>query len=616
MYNVSNMLPRKHRRHGIFLSVLFVLPWLLSAQVQFRTVVPQRPIVVGESIQVQYIASNAAEIKNFSHPLFPGFRYVTGPNIYTGTTTDANGNNISYKNMVITVVATQKGRIAIGGASCEINGTVYKSNDAVVEVISAQEAEELKGKGQYNEDSPFYLGPGQDAMKKIAKNLFLKLSVDKRDCTVGEPIVATFKLYSRLQSISDVEKNPGFYGFGVYDIININDRVQTAEKINGQWYDVHIVRKAQLYPLQAGLFVIDPMEISNKVTFSRNQQYGKTEQEVTENMYGAKENDTKADAGTEVFEMDIKSEPISIRVKPLPGKNVTDTFAGAVGNFSINAELEKDTALKNEENALILTVSGSGNFQQVNVPSVKWPEGLEVFEPTMTDSLDKKQVPLAGSRIFRYVFVSDKPGLYSIPSFEFSFYDIRAKQYRSVTTSPVQLFVSHKSKEHVAVSSATRLPRKKGNNKLWWLAGFSVIIIAAVYFTWRKLRRDDQLRLEALRRQQEAAQPPPIVLDDLLKPAQIALHIDDRSFYTALSGAIWNYFNKRLQITGSKANKNVLSALFTNTSLEPGMATDLLKIIEQCEAGIYTHADLGVNKEELLADTKSILSRIEKTFQS
>ena len=52
----------------------------------------------------------------------------------------------------------------------------------------------------------------------------MKVLVDKRSCFVGEPVLATFKLYSRLESKSDIVKNPGFYGFTVQDMINLADK--------------------------------------------------------------------------------------------------------------------------------------------------------------------------------------------------------------------------------------------------------------------------------------------------------------------------------------------------------------------------------------------------------
>ena len=74
----------------------------------------------------------------------------------------------------------------------------------------------------------------------MQQNLFMKVLVDKRVCFVGEPVTATFKLYSRLESKSDIVKNPGFYGFTVQDMINLDDKLTAVENINGKNFDVHI----------------------------------------------------------------------------------------------------------------------------------------------------------------------------------------------------------------------------------------------------------------------------------------------------------------------------------------------------------------------------------------
>ncbi len=50
-----------------------------TAQVSFRTIAPQQPIVAGESFEVQYIAEGNDNIESFTAPAFTGFRFVTGP---------------------------------------------------------------------------------------------------------------------------------------------------------------------------------------------------------------------------------------------------------------------------------------------------------------------------------------------------------------------------------------------------------------------------------------------------------------------------------------------------------------------------------------------------------
>ena len=106
-------------------------------------------------------------------------------------------------------------------------------------------------------------------------------------------------MYSRLESKSDIVKNPGFYGFTVHDMVNLADKQVSTEKVNGKFFDVHTIRKVQLYPLQAGVFTIDAMEVKNKVEFSRSIVNKKTEQEIIEGILGNDEADEKKEDADE-----------------------------------------------------------------------------------------------------------------------------------------------------------------------------------------------------------------------------------------------------------------------------------------------------------------------------
>ena len=255
-------------------------------------------------------------------PLFTGFRLVNGPDIY-----HTKGSK-PFKNVVYTLVATKPGKFIIRGATAIVNGRLITSNDAVVEVVPGADKDENA--------SAYFLQPGEDPYEKMQKNLFMKVMVNKRSCYVGEPVVATFKLYSRLQSKSDIVKNPGFYGFSVQDIISLDDNVSNTETVNGKIFDVHTVRSVQLYPLQAGLFTIDAMEVINKVEFSKSAVNKKTEQEVVEGVFENKEQSSTTD-NTITYENSISTEKIAIHVKPHPAKNKPAGFTGATGRFSIRA---------------------------------------------------------------------------------------------------------------------------------------------------------------------------------------------------------------------------------------------------------------------------------------
>jgi hypothetical protein len=567
-----------------------------TAQVNFKAIVPQHPIAPGESFQVQYIIENAEKVSDFSPPPFHGFRVVSGPHMYSGDGPAAE------KNLVFTLAAIREGDFKIPGASCLADGKFEKSNEVTVRVVSQKEMDETS----------YFLKQGEDPFQKIRENLFLKLTIDKPTCFVGEPLVATFRLYSRLQSRSNIIKNPGFYGFSVYDMVNVNDRAQTEEKLNGRWFDVHTILKVQLYPLQSGIFTIDPMELANEVEFSRSVVNKKTEQEVTENMYGVKTDDDEH-KNAEVYKVNIRTNPVTVKVRPLPVKNVADTFAGAVGNFSIKAFLKKDSVSKNEEDSLIVTISGVGNFQRVGSPLIAWPKDIEIFEPSVKDTLNKQRVPLTGERRFRYIFLSNRPGQYTIPPISFSFFDLGTKSYKTVLSKALTVFVKEKIKKEqppvisVALDQGDQL-------KWWWMAASLATLIIAIFILIRR-RQNIADRYEELKKLDVPLNGPATV-DEILIPASSVLNKENKVFYQELNRSIWNYFQDRLSDSRINMNKSELAAILDRKAVQPEFINGLITVIHQCETGVYTNAEMNVNKSELFENVKAILTSIDKAIIS
>jgi len=571
---------------------LLFISIVAQTQVRFRTVVPQRTIAPGESFQVQYILENAGEISNFSAPQFNGFRVVAGPNVYAG-------DRSSHSNIVFTLAALDKGHFKIYGATCAVNGKLIKSNDAFIEVASLEEPGE----------SPYFLRTGEDPYEKIKQNLFLKLIVDKRTCFIGEPLVATFKLYSRLQSRSNVIKNPGFYGFSVYDMVDVSDQVLSEEKLNGHWFQVHTIRKVQLYPLQAGPFNIDAMEVANDVEFSRSIVNKQTEQEITEKMYGVSETKKENDASAEVYHVNLKTDPAVINVKSLPKKNAADTFAGAVGNFSMDAYVEKDSVDQNEENYLTVRINGSGNFQRVNAPVVSWPKTFEGFEPLLTDTLNKQLVPLTGQRDFRYAFSSNQPGLYIIPAVTFSFFNLGTNKYKTIATSPVTVFVNAAEKKHKPVMNKL-VVNDSSKRSTWWILGAALLFLAAIVFGARTiLLKQYEARKEKI--QVETASSS-VTLEQILAPAQVNLKGEDKIFYKELNNALWNYLHHKVGLSGSQMSKEMTRKVLLAKNVHPDLVDDLIEVIRQSEIGSYTGAQMEFSKTEVFERAKNTLQAIEK----
>lgn len=584
-----------------------ILAFSLKAQIIFKTLVPQVPVTIDESFQVQYVIEDGEKISNFKPALFRNFRIVAGPNIYTGSVT-IRSEVKQLKNLVYTLAALRPGHFIIEGATAIVNGKLEKSNNVVVEILSKSEAANRFNKDMQTANSGYFLQPGENAYEKIRENLFLKLTVNRKNCFVGEPVLATFKLYSRLESKSDIIKNPGFYGFTVYDMINLADKEVATEYVQGKLFDVHTIRKVQLYPLQEGTFTIDAMEVKNTVEFSRSAVNKKTEQEIVEGML---DNDRKEvqENDAEVFESNINTKPVNITVKPVPVKSKPATFNGATGVFNISATVLNDQLAKNEEGILDITISGKGNFIQLNAPVVEWPENVEGFEPVIKDVLNKTQSPLSGSKTFRYAFVSAKPGNYTILPINFSFFDPDRGKYKTISTPARQIKISNDEKiiqRHPEIKIKTKAAEKK-----YWIIGGAVLLLCLAGVVLFIVKRKPRQKLI-----ETAGTVKTLSIDQILAPSLLLVFAGDSDFYTSLHQSVWKFFNYYFNLSGSEMNKKTLSAKLKENKISENLINHTLQILQQCEAGMFTNASIMKNKDELFQKTKKVLEEINTLLHS
>lgn len=502
----------------LFLSWIILLPGLYArGQVKFTTILSSQEVGKTDYLQVEFVVENARQIEDLTPPEFPGFHIAQGP-IQSSGMSVVNGNMSQYKALSFVLVPTKTGKFTIGGAVATVDGKQMHSNSVTVTVhaggsgaANARPAPSGGGNpflppswsdpfgrepGEVERD--YVLKPGENVKEKIRKNLFVKVQVDKNTCYVGEPIVATYKLYSRLSSESRVTKRPSLNGFSVYDMVDPSSDPVSVERLNGKDYTVHIIRKTQLIPLQSGAIDLDPVEVENTVHFVKgagrqeSRHSGNSLRDLLDQM--SDENNL----GPEVDEnVTIGTKPVTITVKPLPEENKPAAFGGAVGNFSVEATLGSNSVAAQDEATLHLVVKGKGNLPVIAGPPVSWPDGIRAFDPTSKEDVNKTVVPMTGSKAFDYVFTPRTAGHYTIPAVNFSYFDPASQTYKTAGTQPLDLQVSpavRKERQHPSVSVAREdatISGRIGNSlrdHVEWVIAVILVSCVTVYF-WRQNRR-------------------------------------------------------------------------------------------------------------------------------
>ena len=505
---------------------IFLLPGLsTSAQVKFTTVVSSQDVGKSDYLQVEFVVENARQIEDLTPADFPGFRIVQGP-IQSSGMSIVNGNMSQYKALSFVLEPTKTGRFTISGASATVDGKQMRSNPVTINVHpggsgAASGGGSPGGSGNPPATSPFggnpffqpsmpdpfgpepgevdrdyLLRPGENVKEKIKKNLFVRVQVDKNTCFVGEPIVATYKLYSRLSSESRVTKRPSLNGFSVYDMIDPSADAVSVEKLNGKAFTVHTIRKTQLIPFQAGSIDLDPVEVENTVHFVKGSgrpgagHGGNTIRDMLDQMTD------ESNLGPEVDEnITLDTKPVTITVKPLPEANKPLGFNGAVGNFSVEASLNSKTIAADDEATLHVVVKGKGNLPVVAAPVVDWPDGIRAFDPTAKEDVNKTVAPMSGSKSFDYVFTPHAAGHYTIPAVNFPYFDPATQTYKTAGTQPLDIQVTPAVRNHgktagKAIRNEAPEPVDMigfARDHLEWVIVFLLLLTVVGYF-WRQNR--------------------------------------------------------------------------------------------------------------------------------
>jgi hypothetical protein len=492
---------------------------------------------------------------NIIAPQFDNLLLVSGPNYYKGNSL-MNGKTQAIENITYTLVPSKEGVTRISPLTVRFkNGYEEKSDEVIINVVP-QPKTGFNVLSTYTDINLYAPSSKTDLDKLIETNLFIKAEVDKRICFLGEAITASFKLYSRLQSTSEVINAPSLYGFSVMDMPDINEAHYAVENINGKVFNTSVLRKLQLYPSQTGILTIDEIQSRNIIEFNDSA----TGRKVT-------------------VEKLLASDPVNIVVKPLPKPPAG--FTGAAGIFNIFANLESAKLSANTQGKLTLTIKGKGNFIQFAHPTIQWPKEFDVFDPVETDELHKNVVPAEGMQKHVFNFTTDRAGRYTIPPVTFVFFDVGAGKYKEVHTDSLMLEIVA-STENNPVKKEKKTTQSIGKFRVYFVIAAILLLLAAILF-WKSKRK---------------------------KTVRI-VETDKPDYYKGLRDISSSEFNDKQFCSQIQ---RLLLEVKSNCNLSAEQKQELQSIYRDCELLVYSDITLPGKREELLKRTETVLKQIHSAY--
>jgi hypothetical protein len=591
------------------------------AQVHFTAQASTKDMGKSDYVQIQFVIENAKEIGDLHPPDFTDFTIVQGPSQSTGMSI-VNGVTSQYRGISYVLKPKKTGTLLIRPATATVDGQKLQSNSLQIEVHnqSTQGNTNTPGFGPLPDpswptaqppvDMDELVRPGENIDDKIKKNFFIKVDVSKTDCFLGEPIVATYKLYARLRSDSRVTRHPSLNGFSVYDMIDPTDDRVSVEKVNGKNFSVHIIRKSQLIPLQAGDVTLDPVELDNNIYFVRADA-GSTKNS-SPGLGGLLDRLFEPEVSGTPFTQHIvlESKPVLVHVKPLPEAGKPADFNGAVGKYSISALLNTKEVDTGDAANLSVSVKGNGNLPVINAPAIDWPASMESYDVSNKENIDKTIAPLGGTKTYSYSFICSKPGKYVLPPVKMSYFDPAAKVYKTVESDPLNLTVNASFRKKAAKPAAIPVQTSQVDWMKYTLWGSAFLLLAlATFVILRESKKDALLKAQKAKQlaELEKKKNMPKVIDPLDEARLLMQAGDFGKFYTSVNRVVWKSVSDKLRLPASDLNKLNIATGLRSVGWNDEDIIQLKNVLNECEMKLYTPEYNASDMQRILLAAEKIL---------
>jgi len=596
-------------------NILFILTVIpgTSDDIEFSVSAPG-VVTVGEQFRLIYTLNSKGD--KFNAPEFDNFYVIVGPSTsYNQSTQIINGKvtrNISYTYTYI-LQSTREGKFTIPSATVVVNKKQYSTNSLQIEVI--------KNKPQQQTSTPATQSNNNQGLANIGnEDLFVRVLVSMSDVYQGAHLVATVKIYSRV-NLSGFEKVdlPDFNGFYMQEIEIPPLRSLERENINGQIYGTGVIKKYLLFPQYSGNIVIEPVAIECLV----QQTVRRTPQSSFDDFFSF-----NSVRNTKKF---ISSPEVNINVKPLPA-GAPSSFSGTVGSVNMTTDLDKSSVKENDAVTLKITLKGTGNLKLAEAPVVDFPPDFETYDPKVTTNLKAGVSGTVGSKTFEYLVIPRHAGNYRIAPVKYSFFDMGSRKYKSLSSDEFLIEVSKAevgedgniisgfTKEDVRylgkdirfIITGPIQVKEKGKiifgTPLFFLAHAGLIaLFLLVYVLVRySAKRNANVILLRNRRANKLAKK-------RLKLAGSEMRANNaKGFFEEVLKALWGYMSDKLSIPVSELSQENIRQSIEEKTIDKKLIDEFVELVDTCEYAQYAPSAKSVSLEDIYRKSIKIISKLEQ----
>lgn len=381
------------------------------------------------------------ELKSYdAFPDIEGFR--KGAPATRSSTSYINGAVSSVQSVIMTYLPRREGVVKVPSFNMKVNNQFFRVKGKQVTVKPPSAVAQRPG-GAIPRRLDDFFGSEEPEYVDIKEDAFLALTTDKKEVYVGQGVNATLafymaennraplQFYNISKQLADILKKikPANCWEENFDIENIEGVRVT---MNGKDYVQWKIYQAVFFPLNTqtisfpsvGLEMLKPKVARNPSFFSPNTQ-----------------------EGYKVF----YSKPVTVTVKDLPPHPLSSRVA--VGEFRLDERISGTDLTTGQSSAYQFNILGEGNIAYLEKPEVKDATSFEIYEPSVTQEISRKNSRVSGKKNFSYFIIPKEPGSFSLaPVFQWVYFSPQRERYDTLRSS-LTVSVTGKSRKNEEIDA-------------------------------------------------------------------------------------------------------------------------------------------------------------------
>jgi len=443
-------------------------------------------------------------------------------------------------------------------------------------------------------------------------------------------VILTYTIYTRVSvNTYEISKLPDTPGFWTEEFQSTKQPAVQDQVIAGRHYRKAQIRKVAVFPTRTGKLTVDPLEVTCQVQVQESQ---KKRRDPFDMLFNSPFSRYRTE------ERFVETEPLELTVLPLPSEGKPEGFNGAVGNFSMEVNLDRKEVTTNQALTMKVRFAGTGNVKLLQEPNFEAPADFECYDPKESVNVNKSGKQITGFKTFEYVLIPRIPGKSQLPPIEFTYFDPSSKTYKTITKGGYEIQVERGDDE--AITSVNGLAKEDVRllaedihylmtlgslkplqsawyiPKIYWVLMALAPIMGIVLFWVARLMGAATLR--ARRKDRKTYLNAKKELQAILKEASGSAKTEDTAIvHGRVHNILLNYLGRRFDLPASGLKKEEVLKLLQKTKTDDDIISTLDEIFNECDAARFAPKQADEwQLNRIVKRTSRIIDKMEEKWST